>query len=174
MLPYFFIHWNPGENMNIVFQLCEGKPTSLASSFTRTTEQHNERSWRDQRKENDIDIGIVVGPLPDLTMKGHWWQIKVLVKPKTQLKIPPLVPRSKLVTDAQGKLTVKSEMPWKQILLFSKWETHLTKPVQNPARPLMLRGAAARGALTFFRLTREDNGIALYSLGHQHVRTECS
>ena len=31
---------------------------------------------------------------------------------------------------------------------------------QNPARPLMLRGAAARGALTFFRLTREDNGIA--------------
>ena len=115
---------------------------------------------RDQRKENDIDIGIVVGPLPDLTMKGHWWQLKVLVKPKTQLKIPPLVPRSKLVTDAQGKLTVKSEMPWKQILLFSKWETHLTKPVQNPARPLMLRGAAARGALTFFRLTREDAGIA--------------
>ena len=31
---------------------------------------------------------------------------------------------------------------------------------QNPARPLKLRGAAARGALTFFRLTREDNGIA--------------
>ena len=32
---------------------------------------------------------------------------------------------------------------------------------QNPARHLTLRGAAARGALTFFRLTREDNGIAL-------------
>ena len=32
---------------------------------------------------------------------------------------------------------------------------------QNPARPLTLRGAAARGALTFFILTREDNGIAL-------------
>ena len=31
---------------------------------------------------------------------------------------------------------------------------------QNPARPLTLRGAAARGALTFFRLTREDNGMA--------------
>ena len=32
---------------------------------------------------------------------------------------------------------------------------------QNPARHLTLRGAAACGALTFFRLTREDNGIAL-------------
>ena len=31
---------------------------------------------------------------------------------------------------------------------------------QNPARPLTLRGAAARGALISFRLTREDNGIA--------------
>ena len=158
--------------MNVVFQLCEGKPTSLASSFTRTTYQHNERSWRDQRKENDIDIGIVVGPLPDLTMKGHWWQLKVLVKPKTQLKIPPLVPRSKLVTDAQGKLTVKSEMPWKQILLFSKWETHLTKPVQNPARPLTLRGAAARGALTFFRLPREDNGITMNIVWPFNIRAE--
>ena len=32
---------------------------------------------------------------------------------------------------------------------------------QNPARHVTLRGAAARGALTFFRLTREDYGIAL-------------
>ena len=31
---------------------------------------------------------------------------------------------------------------------------------QNLARPLLLCGAAARGTLTFFRLTREDNGIA--------------
>ena len=30
----------------------------------------------------------------------------------------------------------------------------------NPARSLTLRGAAARWALTFFRLTREDKGIA--------------
>ena len=57
-------------------------------------------------------------------------------------------------------LTEKSEMPLKQKLLLSRWEMHLTKPGQNPARPLTLRSAAARGALTFFRLTRNDNGIA--------------
>ena len=31
---------------------------------------------------------------------------------------------------------------------------------QNAATPLSLHSAAARGALTFFRLTREDKGIA--------------
>ena len=37
----------------------------------------------------------------------------------------------------------------------------MTKPGQNPARPLMLGGAAARGTLTFFfRITRANNGIA--------------
>ena len=47
------------------------------------------------------------------------------------------------------------------IALSIVWVTNTSG--QNVARPLTLRGAGARGALTFFRLTltRDDNGIAL-------------
>ena len=43
-------------------------------------------------------------------------------------------------------------LSWNSLSLSSCYLTAATHPT--------LRGAAARGALTFFRLTREDNGIA--------------